>query len=38
MALITYIDAITTALAEEMRRDDRVFIIGEDVEIGRAHV
>ncbi|MGH9668542.1 MAG: alpha-ketoacid dehydrogenase subunit beta [Terriglobales bacterium] len=31
MALITYIDAITTALAEEMRRDQRVFIIGEDV-------
>jgi 2-oxoisovalerate dehydrogenase E1 component beta subunit len=31
MALITYIDAITTALAEEMRRDERVFIIGEDV-------
>ncbi len=31
MALSTYIDAITTALAEEMRRDDKVFIIGEDV-------
>jgi len=31
MALITYIEAITTALAEEMRRDQRVFIIGEDV-------
>jgi 2-oxoisovalerate dehydrogenase E1 component beta subunit len=31
MALITYIDAINTALAEEMRRDQRVFIIGEDV-------
>jgi len=31
MALITYIDAINTALAEEMRRDPRVFIIGEDV-------
>ncbi len=31
MALITYIDAITTALREEMRRDDRVYIIGEDV-------
>ena len=31
MALITYIDAINTALAEEMRRDERVFIIGEDV-------
>ncbi len=31
MALLTYIDAINTALAEEMRRDDRVYIIGEDV-------
>jgi 2-oxoisovalerate dehydrogenase E1 component beta subunit len=31
MALMTYIDAITTALAEEMRRDERVFILGEDV-------
>src|SRR5512146_1105792 len=31
MALTTYIDAITTALREEMRRDDRVYIIGEDV-------
>src|SRR5512135_885017 len=31
MALITYIDAINTALAEEMRRDPSVFIIGEDV-------
>ncbi len=31
MALITYIDAINTALAEEMRRDDKVYIIGEDV-------
>jgi 2-oxoisovalerate dehydrogenase E1 component beta subunit len=31
MALMTYIDAITTGLAEEMRRDERVFILGEDV-------
>ena len=31
MALLTYIGAITQALAEEMRRDERVFIIGEDV-------
>jgi 2-oxoisovalerate dehydrogenase E1 component subunit beta len=31
MALTTYIDAITSALAEEMRRDERVFILGEDV-------
>lgn len=28
---VSYIDAITTALAEEMRRDQSVFIIGEDV-------
>ena len=31
MALVTYIDAITSGLAEEMRRDERVYIIGEDV-------
>lgn len=31
MALSTYIDAINKALAEEMRRDGRVYIIGEDV-------
>jgi 2-oxoisovalerate dehydrogenase E1 component beta subunit len=29
--LSTYIDAITSALGEEMRRDPSVFIIGEDV-------
>ena len=31
MPLTTYIDAITGALREEMKRDERVFIIGEDV-------
>jgi 2-oxoisovalerate dehydrogenase E1 component beta subunit len=31
MALTTYIDAINAALGEEMRRDEKVFIIGEDV-------
>lgn len=31
MAVMTYIDAINTALREEMQRDPRVFIIGEDV-------
>src|SRR5437016_10709478 len=31
MPLITYIDAINSALQEEMRRDENVFIIGEDV-------
>ena len=31
MPFMTYIDAITTALREEMRRDERVYIIGEDV-------
>lgn len=31
MPLMTYIDAINTALREEMARDERVFIIGEDV-------
>ena len=28
---VTYLEAISEALAEEMRRDERVFIIGEDV-------
>ena len=31
MPLMTYIDAITSALREEMARDEHVFIIGEDV-------
>ena len=31
MALLTYIGAITQALEEEMRRDERVFVLGEDV-------
>jgi 2-oxoisovalerate dehydrogenase E1 component subunit beta len=31
MAVMTYIDAINSALREEMERDDGVFIIGEDV-------
>jgi len=28
---ITYLDAITEALADEMERDERVFVMGEDV-------
>lgn len=31
MAVITYIDAIRDALREEMERDEKVFILGEDV-------
>jgi 2-oxoisovalerate dehydrogenase E1 component beta subunit len=31
MALRTYIEAIHDAMAEELRRDPRVFVIGEDV-------
>lgn len=31
MAVMTYIQAVTTALREEMLRDDHVFILGEDV-------
>lgn len=31
MAVITYIDAVTQALREEMQRDSRVFVLGEDV-------
>jgi 2-oxoisovalerate dehydrogenase E1 component beta subunit len=31
MAVIQYIEAITQALREEMKRDERVFVLGEDV-------
>lgn len=31
MPVITYIDAVTMAIREEMERDDRVFVLGEDV-------
>ncbi len=34
MARKTYIAAIREALAEELRRDERVFLIGEDVRLG----
>src|SRR5690606_18085745 len=31
MPTMSYIDAIRTAMAEEMERDDNVFVLGEDV-------
>src|SRR5699024_774453 len=31
MTVMTYIQAVTTALKEEMQRDEKVFILGEDV-------
>ncbi|WP_025844223.1 alpha-ketoacid dehydrogenase subunit beta [Paenibacillus ehimensis] len=31
MAVISYVDAVTQALREEMQRDQRVFVLGEDV-------
>ncbi|BFH13970.1 alpha-ketoacid dehydrogenase subunit beta [Paenibacillus melissococcoides] len=31
MAVISYVDAVTQALREEMQRDNRVFVLGEDV-------
>lgn len=31
MTILSYIDAITLAMKEEMERDERVFVIGEDV-------
>jgi len=34
MKTITYVQAINEALREEMRRDSKVFLIGEDVSIG----
>ena len=33
MKNLTYIDAVKEALAEEMERDPRVYLIGEDVDI-----
>lgn len=44
---VTYLEAISQALDEEMMRDERVFLMGEDIgqyggafriKIGRAHV
>lgn len=34
MAEMTFIQALNTALREEMRRDPRVFVMGEDVQAG----
>lgn len=31
MAIISYIEAVTRALQEEMKRDEKVFVLGEDV-------
>ena len=31
MKKVTYIEAITQALYEEMERDERVFLIGQDI-------
>jgi 2-oxoisovalerate dehydrogenase E1 component beta subunit len=31
MAIISYIDSITMAMREEMERDPKVFVLGEDV-------
>ena len=31
MAVITYREALNHALREEMERDDRVFLVGEEV-------
>ncbi|OIJ20330.1 alpha-ketoacid dehydrogenase subunit beta [Anaerobacillus alkalidiazotrophicus] len=31
MPIISYIDAVTLAIKEEMERDDKVFVLGEDV-------
>ena len=33
MKKVTYIEAITQALDEEMARDERVFLIGEDIAV-----
>ncbi len=31
MAVMSYIDAVTLAIREEMERDPKVFVLGEDV-------
>lgn len=31
MAVLSYIEAVTSALTEEMERDNKVFVLGEDV-------
>src|SRR5699024_11373897 len=31
MAVMSYIQAVTTAIREEMERDEQVFVLGEDV-------
>ena len=36
MKELSYLDAINEALTEEMARDERVFIMGEDVATGYA--
>ncbi|HUV08279.1 MAG TPA: alpha-ketoacid dehydrogenase subunit beta [Spirochaetia bacterium] len=36
MRELTYAEALREAIAEEMRRDDRVFVLGLDVELGYA--
>jgi len=33
MAPVKYMDALTEALREEMHRDDRVFLLGEDIRV-----
>ena len=33
MAPVKYMDALTQALTEEMQRDDRVFLLGEDIRV-----
>jgi pyruvate/2-oxoglutarate/acetoin dehydrogenase E1 component len=34
MRNLFYLDAVNEALTEEMARDDKVFIIGEDIAVG----
>ena len=34
MREITYIEAINEAMIEEMERDEKVFIMGEDIAVG----
>ena len=38
MREITYLEAINEALTEEMARDEKVFIMGEDIGMGLEEV
>ena len=38
MAQLTYRDAVKTAIAQEMRRDENVVFLGEDIALSLIHI